>query len=391
LLSYLARVIDPAAEKDPLGVRYVEPGVGRSYLVDFLRIRVRPDIHDFSVTGVGLTPFSEAGFFFRGPQIDGHMPLMRALHRQRLGEVLGEAGCRVPTVAAIVAAPELEKTMRDRSTLPGALLIRGFRTVLRVKQLDPLANPLMSSAAWPGLQRLLAGGEWETDGRLRGVEPPEGESDPSQAVCTCVIPSFFLGTRPGRRCADDASCRRQRMRVLHAYSSSLLEVATARLSEERGRDPDLERIDLASYAHWFAETMGTQLAAMRSVRFLHDYRPAQTQWHDPHDLLNSLTDTNVTLLAELPDLDTGVLVDRGEFEWLEALRLSRDAWEVLRADYDALHETEVRLARAVVDTVAIAARTRPTAASEVFCKAYERGCARRAFSVAMPARRRRND
>ena len=70
---------------------------------------------------------------------------------------------------------------------------------------------------------------------------------------------------------------------------------------------------------------------MRSVRFLHDYRAAQTEWHDPYDLVNPLTDTNVTLLAELADLDTGVLVDRGEFEWLEALRLSRDAWEVLRA------------------------------------------------------------
>jgi hypothetical protein len=128
-----------------------------------------------------------------------------------------------------------------------------------------------------------------------------------------------------------------------------------------------------------------------SVRFLHDYRPAQTEWHDPYDLLNSLTDTNVTLLAELADLDTGVLVDRGEFEWLEALRLSRDAWDVLRADYDALHETEVRLARAIVETLAIAARTRPRVASEVFHKAYERRCARRPFSVAMPATRRHHD
>ena len=391
LLNYLGRVIDPEAGTDPLRLRYVEPGVGRSYLVDFLRIRGRSDIHDFSVTGAGLTPFSKDGFFFRGPHIDGHMPLMRALHRQRLGEVLGEAGCRVPAVAAIVAAPELEHTMPDRSRLPGALLVRGFRTVLRVKQLDPLANPLMSSPALPGLQRLLAQGEWETDGRLRGAEPPEGEPDPSDAVCTCLIPSYFLGTRPGRRCADNASCRRQRIRVLHSYAPSLLEVATARLSEERSRDPDLERIDYEGYAHWFAETMGTQLAAMRSVRFLHDYRAAQTEWHDPYDLVNSLTDTNVTLLAELADLDTGVLVDRGEFEWLEALRLSRDAWEVLRADYDALHETEVRLARAVVETVAIASRTQPRSASEVFHKAYDHGCARHTFSFATPTRRQPDD
>jgi hypothetical protein len=194
-----------------------------------------------------------------------------------------------------------------------------------------------------------------------------------------LIPSFVFGTRPGRRCHEGTFCRRQRVDVIHAYAPALLEVAVGRLSEELGRDPEFEPVSLGEYVHWFAETMGSQLAAMRSVRFLHDYRAVQTEWDDPYDLLNSLTDTNVTLLAELADLDTGVLVDRGEFEWMEALRISHDAWQTLRADYDALHANEANLARGMVATVAIATQNPASAASEMFNRAYERGCARRVF------------
>jgi hypothetical protein len=383
LLAYLARLIDPApADDDPIGRRYVEPGVGRTYLVDFLRLLGQPELRDFSVTGAGLTPFSTGGYFFRGPHIDGHMPMIRATHRLRLGNVLQEAGCRVPAVAAIIASPELEHTMPDHSRLPAALLVRGFRTILRVKQLDPLANVLMSTGAWTYVQQLLRAGHWCTDLRLRGAIAPEPDRPVARREsCTCLVPSFFVGARPGRRCEEDTACRHQRIALLREHAPGPLRIARARLSEELGRDPDRELVTNAEYVRWFAATMGAQLAAMRSVRFLHDYRVAQTEWADPFDLLNSLTDTNITLLAELADLDTGVLVDRGEFCWLEALRISLDAWQALREDYDALHENEVRIARGLVATVAFAAGERPSDAAANFLAAYERAAERRSVAL----------
>jgi hypothetical protein len=385
LLRYLARTIVADGEGDALGRRFVEPGVGRSYLVDFVYVDGSPEYRDFSVTGVGLTPFSRGGFFFSGPHIDGHMPLVRALHRRRLTDALREAGCRVPVVAAIAVAPGLEHTMPDRMRLPAALMVRGFRCVLRVKQLDPLANILMSAGAWSPLQRLLEDGHWERDGSLRGGVADGEPADAApfgEGPCTCLIPSFFLGTRPGRRCQEETSCRRQRMAVMRGYAGRLVALAARRLTLELGRDPDHEPVGPGEYARWFAETLGAQLAAMRSVRFLHDYRPVQTEWDDPYDLLNSLTDTNVTLLAELADLDTGVLVDRGEFAWLEALRISHSAWDALREGYDELHANEVRLARGIAETVAFAAD--PSAVAEAargFDERYQRGVQRTSFPV----------
>lgn len=376
LREHLARVIDPDAADPALARRYVEPGIGRTYLVDFLRLAGRPEMRDFSVTGVGLTPFSRDGFFFRGPHVDGHMPAIRARHRHRLAELLADAGCRVPAVAAIVAAPGLTHTMPDHTRQPAALMVRGFRFVLRVKQLDPLANVLMSAGAWQPVQQLLEDGAWIADGRLRGRAPPLAPSDDGAIArpCTCLIPSFFLASRPGRRCDEVTACRRQRLAVMRAYAPRVLELAFARLSEELGRDPEREGVSGAEYAAWFAETMGRQLAIMRRERFLHDYRAAQTQWDDPYDLLNSLTDTNVTLLAELADLDTGVLVDRGEFDWLEQLRISHSELAALRERFDEYHANEVRLARGVVETVAFVAdggEAGRAEAARTFMRAYE--------------------
>jgi hypothetical protein len=383
LLRYLGRVIDADQQPDPLMRRYVEPGVGRAYLVDFVRFRDRPEFRDFSVTGIGLTPFAAGGFFFSGPHIDGHMPLVRARHRLDLAAELGAVGCRVPAVAAIITSPELEHTMPDHTTLPAALLVRGFRSVLRVKQLDPLANVLMSAGTWPGVQTLLQAGHWTSDPRLRGGSLGNGNGRHARpGVCTCLIPSFFLGVRIGRRCEDASNCRRQRIAVLREYAPTLLMLVRARLTEELGRDPESEIVSSAEYANWFAASLGEQLAAMRRIRFLHDYRVVQTEWDDPYDLLNSLTDTNVTLLAEFADLDTGVLVDRAESSWSEALRIPPVAWRTLRDNYDELHANEVRIARGIAQTVAIAAGQRPAAAAATFTAAYDR-----ALTLAPPARR----
>jgi hypothetical protein len=371
LLRYLGRLIDPCA--DGSGHRYVEPGVGRTYLVDFVRVGGQPELREFSVTGVGLTPFAADGFFFRDPHIDGHMPLIRARHRLRLAQVLREFGCRVPTVAAIITAPEIEHTMPDHSRLPGALMVRGFRTILRVKQLDPLANVLMTPVAWTHIQQLLQSRHWDADRRLRDTEGIADDPTSGDRTCTCLIPSFFLGVRAGRRCEESSGCRRQRVALMREHAPAVLKVAWMRLSEELGRDPETELVTATEYARWFAASLGAQLAAMRRARFLHDYRAAQSEWDDPYDLLNSLTDTNVTLLAELADLDTGVLVDRGEFAWVEALRISHDSWQMLRDDYDELHANEVRIARGIAETVAFAAGCPRARAAADFTASYEAG------------------
>jgi hypothetical protein len=365
LLGYLARVIDDVPGYRPgyrAGYRYVEPGVGRTYLVDFVRLDDRLEFRDFSVTGVGLTPFSRDGFFFKGPHIDGHLLLKRARHRRRVGEVLATAGCRVPVVAAIVTAPELKHTMPDGSQLPAALIVRGFRSVLRVKQLDPVANLLMSGPQWSEpVQR-----------RLRGA---------SRRRCTCLSPSFFLGTRSGRRCDESSHCHQRRTGLARSNAGWLLQHACGRLAMELGRDPIAEPVPLAEYVAWFARTMGAQLAIMRRERFLHDYRLAQTEWDDPHHLLDSLMDTNITLLAEFADLDTGVLVDRNDAEWRDELQVSRATMNELAAGFEGYHAIEAQIAAGICETVEMLAIPNggQRRARRLFAAAYER-------AAALPAR-----
>ena len=101
--------------------------------------------------------------------------------------------------------------------------------------------------------------------------------------------------------------------------------------------------------------MGIQLAIMRRERFLHDYRLAQTEWDDPYYLLDSLMDTNVTLLAEFADLDTGVLVGRHDAEWRDELQISKAIMKELAAGFEEYHAVEVRLAQSICETVEILA------------------------------------
>jgi hypothetical protein len=374
LLAYLGRVIDAAdAGYRPgyrAGYRYVEPGVGRSYLVDFVRLRGRPQYRDFSVTGVGLTPFSREGYFFQGPHIDGHLLLARARHRRQVGDVLAAAGCRVPAVAAIITDAELKHTMPDESRQPGALLVRGFRSVLRVKQLDPVANLLMSAPAWSE----------PVQKRLRGQ---------ASRPCTCLSPSFFLGTRSGRRCDESRGCQQQRTQLARANAARLLRHVYRRLAADLGRDPAAQPVSPGEYVAWFAATMGTQLAIMRRERFLHDYRLGQKEWHDPHHLLDSLMDTNVTLLAEFPDLDTGIFVDRCDSDTRDALGITRAAADDLAAGFAGYHAIETRIARGICETVEKLALPDggECRARQLFVAAYERAAD---GSAASPPPRRRD-
>src|SRR5437870_12579013 len=109
----------------------------------------------FPSTGVARTPYSKEGHQLKAAHIGRFMPLERARHRHRLARALGRVGCRVPETAAIIRLPGLETTMRDESKMPAALMVRGFRSVLRVKQLDPIANLLLSDRHRPAVEGLL--------------------------------------------------------------------------------------------------------------------------------------------------------------------------------------------------------------------------------------------
>jgi len=341
LLSYLGRSIDQS-EADPQpeggrGYRYVEPGVGRSLMIDFVNFSDSCEFSDFTVTGAGLTQYSRRGYFFEGPHIDGRLAVGRAWHRHRLSERLARAGCRVPRTAAIITAAELTHIRPDGTREPGSLLVRGFRSVLRVKQLDPLANVLMSSVDWtaPIHDRI---GE-------RGRDPESGASLP----CTCVNPGFLLGTRPGRRCGPESACRGARLTAITQYAPTLINYALRTLTGSSEVDSAWRR----EYVRWFASTLGRQLAVFRDIRFLHDYRVNQQDLPDPFYLLDSLNDTNITLAAEFADLDTGICVDQDDPSVLEVLGISAGYQHQLATHFSRLHAVERQLARGVAQSLEI--------------------------------------
>jgi kumamolisin len=363
LMAYLARVFRtdhgfPAATR--AGRRYVEPGVGRSYLVDFLEFTDSPEFRDFSVSGAGRTPYCMAGYLLPRAVTDGHMPSVRAWHRHQMAIRLHAAGVRVPRTAAIIDLPGCEHRMPDGTQLPAAMLIRGFRTILRVKQLDPLANLMMSMPWWRSVQDDVSG------------DAPSAGAD--RTSCSCYTPSVMLGTWPGRECTASSPCFQYRWQRVRADSPQVLAFARARLTVENGRDPATELMSAREFAVRFAATVGTQLSRLRELRVLHDYRVLREPDQDGSPAINSLCDTNVTLAGELADLDTVIAVDEPACE--EGLLITRAERRDLAAVFDELHGIETGLASGICRTVALIAcdggRRAADDAAAAFWRAYER-------------------
>jgi hypothetical protein len=376
LLAYLGRVTTSDPPPDGLGQRFVEPGVGRACLVDFVRLDDRPELADFSATGVGLTPYSAGGYVEIGRAIDGRVALARAVHRKRCGERLEDAGGRVGRVAAIVDLPGDHIMMPDGTVSPAVLIVRGFRCVLRVKQLDPIACFYHSIQHGPQVIDALLDPVWDAPGT-----PPDG----TLALLPFALDRYGPAADDLRRVlnvtrppwawtpADDAA-RARRLRVIHAYAPLLLEVAKGRLAVELGRNPVEEPMSDGEYVTWFAATLGRQLGIMHRLRFLHDYHHPGISRYTPV-WQYTLTENNVTLLAEFPDLDTGIFVDRFDADIADALQLSRADIEVLRAGYEAFHLDDVHAARSVTAALALIAlhgdRDEEAQARSRFQQAYE--------------------
>lgn len=338
--------------------RLVEPGVGRACLVPDLRIRTRTDFHDFTALGIGLTPFSEGGYVEIGRTIDGKASLVRAWHRKAVAERLEQEGCRTSRVVAIIGIPGADIEMPDGTLSPCALVARSFRCAIRLKQLDPLICCLHSIQHTPLVFALI-------EQRVRGLRTAHGlnstgglddheqlaraleSQDASQESLRDIVDSRSLDH--GADTDWHTLVRRVRLEAIGAYAPVLIDVATRRLAWELAvPESAIQAID---YLDWFAGSVGDQLRTWRRIRFLHDYHhPGVGRWQPGY--LYTLGENNVTLLAEFPDLDTGVFVDDDPKVLESSLQLTAEDVSVLRAHYDVFHQRELRKAETIVRTLA---------------------------------------
>ena len=378
LLKYLGRTIDESnsAASDAFGRRYVEPGVGRAYLVDFMRIDGRPEILDFSVIGGGLTPYARGGYVDVGRPIDGRVTLGRALHRKLCAERLEEAGCRTAPVVAIFELADDHVTLPNGKSSSAALVVRGFRSVLRVKQLDPVACFYHSFRTRPKLMSFLNDERWNLyDGkpsqRSNFQEKRLFQTATDRYGISFVLPRI---TTFGQRTVDpfepDIRALHQRFRATRMYAPLLIDVIKMRVAMEMARDPVHEPLTNLEYAQWFAATMGRQLALFHKARFLHDYHQEGISIQFPQ-WLYTLGENNITLMAEFPDLDTGIFVDTPDEGSAEELNLTIKDITTLATNFESFHRVDLRRARSVVCTLVTIACHGQSIAIEPVLRCFE--------------------
>jgi hypothetical protein len=336
--------------------RFVAPGVGRAAVVPDLKLRDTA-FRDFTALGIGLTQYSEGGFIDIGRKIDGKTGLPRALHRRQVAERLEQSGCRAARVVAILSLPNETIELPNDTIVPAVLVVRAFRCEYRVKQLDPLIcllhsiqhTPLVNAYIAMTARRMAA---QRLDGARRGLEDDElliqalENYGPAQASLRQLVAS------PSRRIESSGwlgLVRQVRLDAISSYAPILLDTAIGRLAEELNRPP--ETVSKRDYLEWFAASMGRQLARWRRLRFLHDYHhPGTSRWESGY--LQTLGENNVTLLAEFPDLDSGIFVDDEESYHMRTLQLSPDDVALLRARFDTFHNHDLQSAETIVRTLA---------------------------------------
>jgi hypothetical protein len=348
LLRHTARSIDDAASGDRLGLRLVEPGVGRAVVVDHLALADRPDLMDFTSLGVGLTPYSRGGFVDVGRAIDGLAALCRGRHRRTCAERLEAAGCRAGPVAAIATLADDTIDVPGVGRIQAAIVVRGFRCVLRVKQLDPIGCFYHSIQHAPLAHDFLTHPLWD---RLAGGP---ARQNLLMALEAYAAASSLAGLVAPPADMDAARARARRLETVRLYAPMVLEMVRARLAVELGRDPETAMPSNVEYVQWFAATLGRQFAEFHRLRFLHDYHQpgigrAAPAW------LYTLGENNVTLLAEFPDLDTGVFVDRYDAEHMDEVFLSKSDFAALADNFPQAHARDVAAGRAVLRTLGFVA------------------------------------
>jgi hypothetical protein len=365
LLGYLGRVTTrekPTAEN----ARYVKPGVGRSYHVKDVHMQKNPELHDFVVTGAGLTPYSINGFFADGP-VNGLAALVRVRHRKRNSDRLEKIGGRTAPVVAVLRFPGVMAPLPDGTEGDAGVVVRGFRCVLRVRSLDPATifyqsmehAPLVGPAILQFAKNSDAFFQNDPDALLRMLDTYNtGYMDIRLVLWPRLMKSNL-----------DAEAVALRRLVIDSYAPLVLAFVRERLALELGRDHATEPIGVKEYVLWFATTIGHQLAIWYKHRFLHDYHKPGIERYNG---LMTLVESNVTLLAEFPDLDTAMFVDSDDDG--DALQLSQHDRNILRDGFKNYHCQELEAARAVVRSLAcLATRCDPDMvrwANATFLKAY---------------------
>jgi hypothetical protein len=354
MLRYLGRLVSKNGvhEQDRNRKRFVEPGIGRTYLLDFLYLEGIHHIHDFSATGIGITPYATDGFVLSGPDIDGFCSLVKADHRREIAERLCEAGCRVPLTCAIIRLDGIEKIWPDGRTSVAAIIVRGSRMVLRVQQCDPLHgyfhSPYHSNLA-----------------REYFARKPEVQSMPatlqSQVLDECtkhfdLRPIVFTDRYRTLPDGDPLRTAREiRLREINEHAPMMVRLARLRLAQECGLTPRPNALSCADYIAWFAESIGRQMAIMRKERFLFDYRVGR----DPN-IANSLHESQVSLLAEFHDLDTGAFTESSHHD---GVFLTNSQFNNLQRNYSKWHSRELVEAMAIVRSMALIVNPGDTASA----------------------------
>jgi hypothetical protein len=154
---------------------------------------------------------------------------------------------------------------------------------------------------------------------------------------------------------------------------SIIETARRRLALEVGADPDSGDVSREEYLQWFAWSLGRQLRLFAYLGLLHDYRALRGPGRDARLWLNTLGDTNVTLAAEFPDLETAIWLDDPDESAIELFRLTRSESRNLKMRFHELHKVEVELAQGIAMTVG-ALGLPDTPDADVFCaRAFQDG------------------
>jgi hypothetical protein len=363
LLRWLGRTIDQNADPakaDPLDTRLVEPGVGRSVLIDRLHLPGKPHLVDFTALGAGVTPYASGGYANVGRLIDGMAGRDRGQHRRQCAERLEAEGCRAGQVVAVIEMPGSIISVPHAPKIQAAVTVRGFRCVFRVKQLDPVGHFLHSTEYMAAAHELMLHPFWDRPAARRTADPAVAwQQQHTLAALDAYAQAGALGTLVEHALMPPADlglseARARRLTLVRLYAPLLLGLARARLAIELGRDPDSERPDNPAYVQWFAKSLGRQLATFCRLKFLHDYHHPGVA-RTSAGSLHSLSENNVSLLAEFPDLETSIFVDRPAEEQLETLFLTSADHDVLKENYGAFHAMERSYARSIVRTLAFVA------------------------------------
>jgi hypothetical protein len=191
---------------------------------------------------------------------------------------------------------------------------------------------------------------------------------------------IVLGRGAGLSAARQA--RELRLQAIYSYAPILLTVAKDRLARELGIDPATEPISDEQYVIWFAESVGSQLRRMRELSFLFDYRMARHDWN-----CNTLHESQVSLLAEFNDLETGIFMDCRD---LDGVFLTSAQFRMLRRSYDEAHGCDVAEARRVVEMLALIASRGDGRVARLALEAFTRSYEHPSRVISSSCRRRRD-